>query len=298
MLMKKLAAAATIALMSVAATGASAVTVTNTKSNVIFIVDESGSMGGDQAFLANTVIDALDTGLAGAGVTDTRLYGVVGFGSANPLPRTLGGGLLNAADTKTQLSSLLTNGSFEDGYQAIKYALTAFNFTAGAAVNFILVTDEDRVLSGSGNNAGDTSLSSTSITNDLKSRNILLNAIVEHTFNSDDGSAIGIDSKGNGYRADGSGGYTTSTGGVAVSGNGDAYIPVALASGGAAWSLTFSRSGGNNAKSFVSAFVDIKVGEIISQPPTNPVPLPAAGWLLIAGIGGLGALSRRKKAAA
>ena len=29
-----------------------------------------------------------------------------------------------------------------------------------------------------------------------------------------------------------------------------------------------------------------------------PVPLPAAGWLLVAGLGGIGALARRRKAAA
>lgn len=33
-----------------------------------------------------------------------------------------------------------------------------------------------------------------------------------------------------------------------------------------------------------------------NPPPTNPVPLPAAGWMLIAGIGGLAALRRRNRA--
>lgn len=32
--------------------------------------------------------------------------------------------------------------------------------------------------------------------------------------------------------------------------------------------------------------------------PTSPVPLPAAGWMLLAGIGGLAAMKRRKKATA
>ncbi len=220
---------------------------------------------------------------------------------AAPAPKKIGGpGLEGAAATKTNLGNLVTSGSFEDGYQAIDFALKNYSFTPGAAVNFILVTDEDRVLSGSGLNAADTSLSSTSIANALKSSNILLNAIVSHNFSSDAGTAIGIDSNGNGYAADGSGGFTTSANGVAGSGSGDAYIPVALATGGAAWNLNFIRSGGDDALSFAEAFVDIKVGEIISQPPTTPgtnvVPLPAAGWMLIAGLGGLAAMRRRKAA--
>ncbi|MFK7752282.1 MAG: VPLPA-CTERM sorting domain-containing protein [Sedimentitalea sp.] len=33
------------------------------------------------------------------------------------------------------------------------------------------------------------------------------------------------------------------------------------------------------------------------NPGTNPIPLPAAGWLMIAGIGGLAAVRRRRKSA-
>jgi hypothetical protein len=77
-------------------------------------------------------------------------------------------------------------------------------------------------------------------------------------------------------------------------GFGQNYIDVALGTGGAAWDLNALRAGGDSALSFGEAFIDIKVSEIISQPPSNPapIPLPAAGWLLLAGLGGLGALRR------
>ena len=34
------------------------------------------------------------------------------------------------------------------------------------------------------------------------------------------------------------------------------------------------------------------------EDPMNPVPLPASGWLLLAGLAGIGAVSRRKKSKA
>lgn len=56
--------------------------------------------------------------------------------------------------------------------------------------------------------------------------------------------------------------------------------------------LVFSASspGGTNTPEFLIAAID-------SQSAIPPVPLPAAGWMLLAALGGLGAASRRRKAA-
>lgn len=290
-----------LALAGVAATwsfGASAATVNNT-ANVVFIVDESGSMAGEQAFLKDTVIGALDAGLDAAGVSN-RSYGVVGYGrSANGgAPRVVGGGLADAGTTETNLDALTVGGGFEDGYQAIDYALTNFAYTAGAAINFILVTDEDR-------DVGDSTLNYANISQRLQNAKILLNAVVSNAFSSDDGTALGVDSDGEAYVADGSGGFSTATGGMAGSGSGSTtadYVDLALATGGAAWDLNQLRAGGDVATSFATAFIDIKVQEIISQPPSEPnpnvIPLPAGMPLLLGGLGLLGFLKRRRRAAA
>lgn len=288
--------ASAAAIMALAISGPAQAATTNTISNVVFIVDESGSMSGEQSFLRNTVIDKLDTDLLAAGVTN-RSYGVVGYGAANPLPRVVGTGLQNAADTKTSLGNLVTSGGFEDGWQAINFALSAFTYTAGAAINFVLVTDEDR-------DNGDNSLTFANVLQSLTSRNILLNAVVNNPFTSDNNNSsavIGVDSTLEAYVKDVSGGFTTDTGGVVGNGAGtteDDYVELALQTGGAAWNLNILRNGGNDATSFGNAFIDIKVQEITTQPPSTPViPLPAAGWLMITGLGGLAALRRRRKAA-
>lgn len=46
-----------------------------------------------------------------------------------------------------------------------------------------------------------------------------------------------------------------------------------------------------------SSLVNVGTGPVVTPPPSNVVPLPAAGWLLIAGVGGLTAAGRRKKKA-
>jgi len=294
-MMKKVAAlACTLAVCS--ASGAMAASV-NTMSNVVFIVDESGSMGGEQAFLRDFVIDKLDADLLTAGVT-SRSYGIVGYGgTGGGDPRAVGGtGLSDSATTKANLATLNSSGSIEDGYEAIQFAIDTFTFTAGAAVNFILVTDEDRDVAGGPNLA--------SIQTAMTSRNILLNAVINNPFTSDNGASsevIGMDSDGTAYLTDGLGSFTTDTGATIGNGVGNTevdYAALALATGGAAWNLNILRDGGNSALSFGEVFVDIKVSEIVTQQPTPPIPLPAGVWLMISGLGALGVARRARKAKA
>lgn len=63
-------------------------------------------------------------------------------------------------------------------------------------------------------------------------------------------------------------------------------LPVGVTSG--RWAIS-----GDQALSHVNIYA--QVGRV--PPPPPPVPLPAAGWLMIAGLGGLAALRRRRKAA-
>ena len=268
--------------------------------DVVVIVDESGSMQGEQQWLG-TMIPQLDTALESEGLTGNR-FGLVGFGSYNysdsshDLGRSVPVGGANfgtAAEFASASNNLLVNGWLEDGYSAIDFALNNYSFRESAAVNFILVTDEDR-------DDGNSSLNFTNIlaglqrgTEDTKD-DVLLNAVVNANF---ENNAIGVNSEANAYTADGSGGYTTtilpSSSGIVTSGFGTTetdYVDLALASGGAAWNLNQLRSGGSTAASFTSAFIDIKVEEIQQQ--TVPEPVSILGML---GVGALGAISLKKK---
>ena len=288
--MRQFITLAAAAFMSLGAVGAHAATT----GNIIFLVDESGSMGGDQAWLAGMVGD-LDAAMTTAGVTAT--YGVVGFGATSPevAPHTHQA-LADATTTAASLGSMDTSGGLEDGWAAMAYALTAFTFDAGAAINFVLVTDEDR------DNVGGiySTLTYASLLADLQAMNVTLNAVVDANYQCNGAGAdlIGMDDSGTGYAADGGGGYTTCTTAAAYDGYVTTiadYVNLAIATGGAAWDLNILRSGGLLATSFTNAFIDIKVEEIVTTP--GGVPIPGAVWLMAGGLGGLAALRRRKKAA-
>ena len=260
--------------------------------NVVFIVDVSGSMAGEIAFLGD-IIDDLDTGLANAGVGSTT-YGVVSFGGVSggaPFDRTAG--LTGLGGAQTALGGLVASGGFEDGYEAIEFALDNYNLD-GEAVNFILVTDEDRdVRSAAG--FGD-------IEQSLTEAGILLNAVVDANLRDGGGNtAIGIDSAGDAYTADGMGGFNTAAGGNAISGFGTTiadYVDLAIATGGAAWDLGILRQGGLLADSFAQAFLDIKIQEIINTPPPTPrtgVSEPSTMALLSLGLIGAAFAGRRRR---
>ncbi len=122
-------------------------------SDIVFIVDESGSLGGEQAFL-QTFVPTLDQNLNNNGIQ--ARYGLVGFGEggANDLGviYDVGGGQFgNAAQfSSSAAANLDTSGSFEDGYSAIDVAVRGYNFNPNSSVVLVIVTDEDR---DNGNNA-------------------------------------------------------------------------------------------------------------------------------------------------
>ncbi len=269
--------------------------------DVVFLVDESGSMGGEHAWIPG-MINSLDSKLIGAGVTGNQ-YALVGFGGPTshapgaydpPHKHTLAGGDWGvASDFPANLAPpLATSGGFEDGYAAISFALSNYSYRSDAAVNYILITDEDRDVTP---NLG---LDFNNIKSSLQSRGILLNAVVNANLKTNtNGVALGIDSAGDWFAADGTGGYTTGAGGYASGGYGSTvadYVNLATQVGGAAWDLNQLRAGGTTAASFTDAFVDIKVGEIIIQPPGGAVPEPTTMLLFGTGLAGLAAVGRRK----
>src|SRR5690606_11945179 len=101
----------------------------NPVADVVFIVDESGSMDAEHAWLGSLVsaVGGLDDKLALAGVTDRR-YWLVGFGGdAFTGGRFVGGcgsAGCDATTFGTATTGLVTDGGTEDVYAGMYFALS------------------------------------------------------------------------------------------------------------------------------------------------------------------------------
>ncbi|MDJ0765843.1 MAG: DUF5011 domain-containing protein [Myxococcota bacterium] len=110
--------------------------------DIVFLIDTSGSMGGEIAAVRNNSIQFANA-LAASGV-DYRL-GLVQFGnSSGANPRIIGGGLTaDAEEFKSWVGTLSARGGYEPGFGAINLGIGTYNFRPGTQKIFILITDED-----------------------------------------------------------------------------------------------------------------------------------------------------------
>jgi len=238
--------------------------------DVMFVADESGSMSGEHRWLRD-IIPVLEQNLLANGIGDVQnnLYGLVGFGNRSVVPRSFLVGtepLGSATELVQATNSLQVSGGTEDGWRAIDFVLSEYMHRNGTAINIILVTDEDR-------DNTNNSITFDSVLTKLVDNRALLNSVLNVRLQCADGTrALGMDSNGNGYVADGQGGYTLCDNAVAVSGSGNTirhYVDLTIARGGAVWDLNILRQGGAPAESFTQALVDIKAEEILNQRPVG-----------------------------
>lgn len=246
--------------------------------DIVFLVDESGSMDTEHAWLTtlpNTLEAALIAANIGAGANPNR-YALVGFGSSdapthgtyqNGHEHTVGGGEWGtAAELCTAATGLVTSGSAEDGYQAADFALNNYTFRAGAVKMFVLITDEDR------DDITGGTVTKASITTDLQNNGVLLAACLNLTI-TDSLAQVAIGRKGTTvykgslvapYYTTGTLGSITGTG-TTVTDYCDVaeVVPAAQPDGGTEWDLNILRNGGSDAVSFTAAFVDTVKTQII-----------------------------------
>jgi hypothetical protein len=241
------------------------------KTDIIMIVDESGSMGTVQANLRDNI--GLFASILSGGGLDAQ-YGLVGYGDSAVVPRMLTN-LTTAANFATAAQGLRINGGTEPAFTASAFALNAldsqsplFSFRNDAVKNLIIFTDEpsngDTIARGA---VGGSAVTFSIVDGLLTTNKALYNAVLSGT------STI------------------NSIGGLATGHSGAVFNLNA-----------FNTNDQTVVEAFVRAFAQAKLQETLDFCDLNPndpacqntVPEPGVLALLGLGLAGLGFLRRRK----
>ncbi|XP_065175396.1 fibropellin-1-like [Sycon ciliatum] len=262
-----------------------------TAADIIIVCDESASMQAARKERLHTLVERLDESLKehGFGLYPgiPNQYSLVGFGNFYrrtnrpvPAPHVL----VNTANQRVYdisgfghaCSNLQNDGSHEDGYYAIQFALN--NITdpqskrqllrlreAHIAPIILFISDEDRDV----HQRGGARISRSSVKRMIRKSGAQLEAIVDNTFWHQGQGGFGVDATGKLYTADNSGGYTTSTPEYIkrylqfhYRKTRRDYTSVALELGGAAWDLKALMRVDQLDQSYVEAFVNRTVAMV------------------------------------
>lgn len=253
--------------------------------DIVFLVDESGSMDTEHTWLT-TLPSLLEAALNSVNIgTDVpNRYALVGFGSteaghgtpANVAHKHVVGGddWGTAADLQTAAAGLVIVGGDEDGYEACDFALSNYVFRTDAAKLFVLITDEDRTDITGG------SLTKAAIVSSMQAAGALV-AVCANLDIKDTLAQQCIGRKGTRtfvgtltapyftettFSSIGPGAGTNNEDVVTDYCTGFAEdIPAAQPDGGSEWDLNILRNGGDDATSFSAAFTDVVKDQILES---------------------------------
>ncbi len=258
--------------------------------DVVFIVDESGSMDTEHDFLQTFVPD-LEAGLVANGVGNGTLgvnqYALVGFGDGSVIAGhtyNVGAGLMGTAEefVTSAAANLLLNGGTEDGYSGINEALVSLPLRTDAEPLFVLVSDEDRD-DYDGSTYADVLAA-------LTAEEVMLHGILNVGLEDGAGNtALAVGYDGTAYLEEPGGLFSTAGGGVVTGGYGSTeadYVALSYDTEGIVADLNQLRAGGDRATSFAAALAEGLISSVIGgfvYPAANEILATTPGNIEIIG---------------